>query len=63
MHEGLERNRIRRHLIIFSVSAPLLALLTYFGLGQVGYLIRSSEFNPYTVLANFEYWLGYMEML
>ncbi|KAF4517079.1 hypothetical protein B566_EDAN006396 [Ephemera danica] len=34
LHEGLERNRIRRHLIVFSISAPLLALLTYFGLGQ-----------------------------
>ncbi|XP_059481277.1 zinc transporter ZIP9 [Neocloeon triangulifer] len=34
MHEGLERNRIRKHLIIFSVSAPLLAVVTYFGLGQ-----------------------------
>ncbi|XP_065344769.1 zinc transporter ZIP9 [Cloeon dipterum] len=34
MHEGLERNRIRKHLIIFSVSAPIAALVTYFGLGQ-----------------------------
>jgi len=45
------------------VSAPLLALLTYFGLGQVGNFISSLELHPFTVLANFEYWLGYMEML
>ncbi|KAJ9578248.1 hypothetical protein L9F63_005518 [Diploptera punctata] len=36
LHEGLDRNRIRRHLLIFSLSAPLLALLTYFGIGQEG---------------------------
>ncbi|CAH0712994.1 unnamed protein product, partial [Brenthis ino] len=34
MHAGLERNRIRKHLLIFSCSAPLLALLTYFGIGN-----------------------------
>ncbi|XP_004925979.1 zinc transporter ZIP9 [Bombyx mori] len=34
MHAGLERNRIRRHLLIFSCAAPLLALLTYFGIGN-----------------------------
>ncbi|PSN49119.1 Zinc transporter ZIP9-B [Blattella germanica] len=36
LHEGLDRNRIKRHLIVFSLSAPLLALLTYFGIGQEG---------------------------
>ena len=35
LHEGLDRNRIRRHLMIFSLAAPLLALLTFFGIGQV----------------------------
>lgn len=34
LHEGLDRNRIRRHLTLFSVAAPFMALLTYFGLGQ-----------------------------
>ncbi|KAJ0182879.1 hypothetical protein K1T71_000855 [Dendrolimus kikuchii] len=34
MHAGLDRNRIRKHLLIFSCSAPLLALLTYFGIGN-----------------------------
>lgn len=34
MHEKVDRNQIRRHLGIFSLSAPLLTLLTYFGIGQ-----------------------------
>ncbi|VVD02981.1 unnamed protein product [Leptidea sinapis] len=34
LHAGLDRNRIRKHLLIFSCSAPLLALLTYFGIGN-----------------------------
>ncbi|CAH2056209.1 unnamed protein product, partial [Iphiclides podalirius] len=34
MHAGLDRNRIRKHLLVFSCSAPLLALLTYFGIGN-----------------------------
>ncbi|XP_045508793.1 zinc transporter ZIP9 [Colias croceus] len=34
LHAGLERNRIRKHLLIFSCSAPLLALITYFGIGN-----------------------------
>ena len=29
LHEGLDRNRARKHLLIFSVSAPLLALITF----------------------------------
>lgn len=36
LHEGLERNRIRKHLLVFSLAAPSLALLTYFGIGQEG---------------------------
>ena len=35
LHEGLDRNRIRRHLGVFSAAAPLLAIVTYFGLSQV----------------------------
>lgn len=34
LHEGIERKRIRKHLGIFSVSAPLLTLITYFGIPQ-----------------------------
>lgn len=34
MHDGLERSRIKRHLFAFSVSAPLLAIITFFGLSQ-----------------------------
>lgn len=34
LHEGIERKRIRKHLAIFSASAPLLTILTYFGIGQ-----------------------------
>ncbi|XP_055378807.1 zinc transporter ZIP9 [Condylostylus longicornis] len=34
LHEGIDRQRIRKHLAIFSLSAPLFALITYFGIGQ-----------------------------
>lgn len=34
LHEGIDRQRIRKHLGIFSISAPLLTLITYFGIGQ-----------------------------
>ncbi|KAF7283159.1 zinc/iron regulated transporter-related protein 102B [Rhynchophorus ferrugineus] len=34
MHEGIERQRIRKHLLIFSLAAPLLTIITYFGIGQ-----------------------------
>lgn len=34
MHEGIERRRIRKHLLIFSLAAPAMTLLTYFGIGQ-----------------------------
>lgn len=34
LHEGIDRQRIRKHLAIFSAAAPLLTLLTYFGIGQ-----------------------------
>lgn len=36
LHEGVDRKRIRKHLLIFSMAAPLLSLLTYFGIGQEG---------------------------
>lgn len=34
LHEKIERQQIRKHLAIFSLSAPLLTILTYFGIGQ-----------------------------
>lgn len=34
LHEGIERQRIRKHLAVFSAAAPLLTLLTYFCIGQ-----------------------------
>ncbi|XP_077477792.1 zinc transporter ZIP9 [Stigmatopora argus] len=34
MHAGLERNRIRKHLLVFALAAPVLAMLTFVGLGQ-----------------------------
>lgn len=34
MHAGLERNRIRKHLLVFALAAPLLSMLTYLGLSQ-----------------------------
>ncbi len=43
MHEGLDRNRIRKHLGAFSASAPLLAVITYFGLSQVSVANFSSN--------------------
>ena len=29
------RNRIRKHLLVFAAAAPIMALVTYFGLSQV----------------------------
>ncbi|KZC10734.1 PREDICTED: zinc transporter ZIP9-A [Dufourea novaeangliae] len=36
LHEGVDRKRISRHLLVFSFAAPCLALLTYFGIGKEG---------------------------
>ncbi|CAB1330452.1 unnamed protein product, partial [Coregonus sp. 'balchen'] len=35
MHAGLERNRIRKHLLVFALAAPVLAMVTFVGLSQV----------------------------
>ncbi|KAL6422256.1 hypothetical protein ACFW04_010552 [Cataglyphis niger] len=35
LHEGVDRKKISRHLLIFSLAAPCLALVTYFGIGKV----------------------------
>ncbi|PVD26703.1 hypothetical protein C0Q70_14381 [Pomacea canaliculata] len=34
LHENFDRPRIRRHLLVFSAAAPLLTIITYFGLSQ-----------------------------
>nr|NP_001284713.1 Zinc/iron regulated transporter-related protein 102B, isoform F [Drosophila melanogaster]NP_651919.3 Zinc/iron regulated transporter-related protein 102B, isoform E [Drosophila melanogaster]AAF59351.3 Zinc/iron regulated transporter-related protein 102B, isoform E [Drosophila melanogaster]AHN58214.1 Zinc/iron regulated transporter-related protein 102B, isoform F [Drosophila melanogaster] len=34
LHEKVDRHQIRRHLVLFSLSAPLMTILTYFGIGQ-----------------------------
>ncbi|KAG0725288.1 Zinc transporter ZIP9 [Chionoecetes opilio] len=36
LHEGLDRNKIRRHLLIFAVAAPLGAFITYFAIVKSG---------------------------
>ncbi|XP_075804565.1 zinc transporter ZIP9 isoform X2 [Microtus pennsylvanicus] len=32
IHAGLERNRIRKHLLVFALAAPAMSMLTYLGL-------------------------------
>ncbi|KAJ7988791.1 hypothetical protein DPEC_G00312870 [Dallia pectoralis] len=34
MHAGLERNRIRKHLLVFALAAPVMSMVTYVGLSQ-----------------------------
>jgi len=34
LHDGVDRIRIRRYLLVFSLAAPILALITFFGLSQ-----------------------------
>jgi zinc transporter ZupT len=36
LHEGLDRNRAKKHLLIFSVSAPTMALVTFIVLESSG---------------------------
>lgn len=36
LHRGLKHSTIRQHLLAFSLSAPIAALVTYFGLSQSG---------------------------
>lgn len=47
MHAGLERNRIRKHLLVFALAAPALAMLTYVGLSQVCYFLSWYEYLEY----------------
>ena len=50
LHEGLDRNRTRKHLLIFSVSAPSLALLTFISLAWTG----SNEGKVYLSITSFK---------
>lgn len=34
LHEGLDRSTIKKHLLLFSAAAPILAITTYFGISQ-----------------------------
>lgn len=34
IHAGLERNRIRKHLLVFALAAPAMSMLTYLGLSK-----------------------------
>ncbi|XP_043473927.1 zinc transporter ZIP9 [Leptopilina heterotoma] len=36
LHEGVDKKKIGRHLFIFSLSAPFLTIITYFGIGKEG---------------------------
>lgn len=43
MSDGVDRKRIRRHLLIFSLAAPLMALLTFVVLKSVCLLSLINE--------------------
>lgn len=47
MHAGLERNRIRKHLLVFALAAPVLAMLTFLGLSQVNVQIPVDDFGQF----------------
>jgi len=46
LHEGLDRNRARKHLLIFSIAAPAMALITFIALtsssGSIGGKVKLS---------------------
>lgn len=42
LHEGLVTARIRKHLMVFAAAAPVMALVTYFGLSQSSKEVLSS---------------------
>lgn len=56
LHEGLDKHRIRKHLLAFSLAAPLLAMITYFGISQVSDVIKQFMFRSnilYTLIFQF----------
>lgn len=42
LHEGLEKHRIKKHLLAFSLAAPIGAFVTYFCLGEAAQEALSS---------------------
>ena len=42
LHEGCERSQIRRHLLAFSLAAPIFTLLTFYGLTESGKEVLST---------------------
>ena len=44
LHEGLERNRVRKHLLVFSVAAPSAAVLTFLLLQVISLKILKNIF-------------------
>ncbi|XP_026685015.1 zinc transporter ZIP9-like [Diaphorina citri] len=44
LHEGVDRKRIRKHLLVFSLAAPTLALVTFFGIGKVSENFSTLDF-------------------
>ena len=43
LHEGLDKPRIKRHLLVFSLAAPVLAILTYLLLTLHGQVLLSAS--------------------
>lgn len=50
LHEGVDRKRIGRHLLIFSLSAPCLALITYFGIGKVSTIFSQQKYEIESIM-------------
>jgi hypothetical protein len=49
LHEGFDRNRIRKHLFVFAMAAPVLAVVTYIVLSQVRPVLISYLYDTYSV--------------
>ncbi|XP_038263264.1 zinc transporter ZIP9 isoform X2 [Dermochelys coriacea] len=45
MHAGLERNRIRKHLLVFALAAPVLSMVTYLGLSKYPEWVSLERFS------------------
>ena len=50
MHEGLDRTRLRRHLLAFALSAPIAAFITFFSISQ-GTKEALSDYNATGLLS------------
>uniref|UniRef100_H2YYJ5 Zinc transporter ZIP9 n=1 Tax=Ciona savignyi TaxID=51511 RepID=H2YYJ5_CIOSA len=45
VHEGLEPRKVKRHLLAFALAAPLLAIVTFVFLNQVGLNVMLQDYN------------------